>query len=38
LDAGRKRSNFEKDMDDLLFGGMKPVVKRTPAQDNQAPK
>jgi len=25
-------------MDDLLFGGMKPVVKRTPAQDNQAPK
>ena len=33
LDANRKRSNFERDMDDLLFGGgMKPAVRRTPAQ------
>lgn len=38
LDANRKRSNFEKDMDDLLFGGaMKPSVRRTPAQDTKPP-
>ena len=31
LDANRKRSNFEKDMDDLLFGGgIKPSVRRQP--------
>lgn len=32
LDAGRKKTNFEKDMDDLLFGGgMKPIPRKTPA-------
>jgi hypothetical protein len=28
LDANRKRTNFEKDMDNFLFGGMAPVKKR----------
>lgn len=33
LDADRKRSNFEKDMDDLLFGGgPKPVRRQQPKQ------
>lgn len=36
LDANRKRSNFEKDMDDLLFGGgMRPV--RRPAREEPKP-
>jgi hypothetical protein len=39
LDAGRKRTNFEKDMDDLLFGGgMKPIPRKTPATQIETPK
>lgn len=26
--ADRRRTNFEKDVDDLLFGGMKPAPRK----------
>ena len=34
LDANRKRTNFEKDMDDMLFGGgPRPVRRQQPPKE-----
>ena len=40
MDADRKRSNFEKDMDDMLFGGGPKPVRRgqKPVEQVKAPE